>query len=487
MHSFTKQLINFFSLVAFVVTGVLAPCFSVQAVAGPTSVSCSTADYTTANGSNPACTTVNVGGQLVSYPKLIYTPLSSVVVSPKSGFSNQLESGTATATSLNQTATLLGVSSSAVANIVTDLPVSSSVIYASLSPLNTELNIYILKIQKTREVVTVSQAPFTPQSGNIWAVSRTYMSPAARATPGPGINPYAQYDQGDATFHGVSLAQALPIAGAAMRYAQASMIVLSVANSSLSEHTNTSGPWYKKTTTTTVTGNVTPSWYIGQPQSMQPNGVSAAGCAIVSSATSPCPVYDIIPPYASYSLWSGGNLPQTATQDYQWSQTSSSWTVLAFTVLEVLGLFPIASTLAQLGNGSAIGLLSSFQGMEPEGYSFMSAGMPDSAALASGTGLNYVAPPAINGTFLSSQALSAGATIISQAPAVVAQGTQQIGLFAAEATIQNGSVPGQTGIGTFNAGYNQIVPALGVDYTFNELEYVQDTQATQSTLASPAN
>lgn len=450
------------------------------------------------------CAVLKVGNTVLPVPKLQYIVTNTATVTPQGGFDTRLLSGKSVQVNLNQAASILQIDSSKVAEFVNSLPSSSSIVLGRYSPQSNELRVDIVKVQKSGNTVTVSEAPFTPLHGNFWAAQRTYMTASDRMFAGPGKSPFARYVQSDAFFHGLSFTDSTAVLGSAMRYSNSTMSVLSIASSRFTQRTEEGGNWLRKKVTTIVEGFTKPIWYIGLPVAMQPDGLGGAICAGAESYAPPlvCPVEYRVLPFATFTKWDGGSMPTAEAKVYNWQQTKSSWSVLAmaifFTVLSFAGgeFFALASGTAGTTTGIASGLLGA--GFESVGIAgadiLVGSGVGAVATAAAVDGLSYlVAETVIDGGagVTSPQATFGGAVGTQVLAANVPTSEQGLALYNIDRGTQILSRPGQSvsynsshGVVTqagmttsqFDQGNNMVKPDVSTVTDFNQLQYVTETK-----------
>lgn len=491
MNKLMQKVTTICTTACFVMTTLLAPAGHAMAA------TCDVSDYSTAAGQNPACTTIQVGQTKIAYPKLTYETKNSVTFNPSTGFSATMLSGQAVQVNLNQAAAMLGIPSSQVPAFVNSLPSSSSLVFGRYAPQSAELRIDVIKVQKTGNTVSVLTAPFTPQMGNMWAAQRTYMTAAEKAaTSGPGPNPFARYAKTDNVFHGVSFADSTAILGTAMRYSQAPMTVLSVAQSRLSQRTEESGNFLRKTVTYIIEGWTKPTWYIGLPIQMQPEGVAGVVCAVNESKCAP---EHMVMPFANFQQWDGGNLPHSESKVYDWRTSHSSWSVIAIAIFVVIlsfigaGAVALATSTEAGAAGMASGLLGAgFPSLGIGGAGLIGSGWGALAASSAVEGLAYIGEQMLfNGASSPFEAQRGynGAVGWQTQDAAAPSGEQATALYNIERTTQIVSDPGQSAsvnsstlggmsgnVSQFDAGYNMVKPEIGSSYNFNSMQYVRDTQ-----------
>ena len=449
---------------------------------------------------NVPCITVTVGGQQVTYPQLNLKPIASLTANTSGGFNLRLGQGDQKRVDLNAAASTLGISSSQIAQVISTLPASSNLVYSRLSGLNNLLDVTILKVQKTGKTTTLYYGKFTPEMGERWAASQTFMTAAEKeGSTGPGPNPFQSMDQGDGEFHNVGLAQAQAVTGLAARFVEAPVAVLNIANFNLRHWVTTSHHLFTTTTTVHDAGDETPVWYIGLPSGMNPTGdVSANYCldALVGNVC-PVPEHQVVSGLA-WSNWTGGNLPYgtTTIHEFDVSHTGLNIIVVALIVSAIsFGLFselgPVLLAQAGVATGTnaiagvigtmlntgltAAGVTASATvaasvGAALDGLAYMAAAMaaggggpfsPDNLALS-----NQATVPGQNSSFPYS---SYWEGIEGQAvTAPLGQESSQVD------TSGNNGFKAFT---TFDQGYNNdVAPTPSVNVQFNSMQYIQDTQ-----------
>lgn len=215
-------------------------------------------------------------------------------------------------------------------------PTNVPFVFGRYNPGALELRVDIFKIEKTNGVMRMMQAPFTPAHGDAFAAAMTYATAADRANGySPGVNPFARYQHvgQDAFYNAGSLETAKVALSLAMRMSGASIGLLAQSHTRPNQTITKSGGWLKKTVTTTVEGWTKPEWFVGTPSQFQPQGVTETICAIDVADPSLCPKYLAVPSDVAWSQWEGGNLPSFEDMTSTYSESKSSYTVLAWMVV----------------------------------------------------------------------------------------------------------------------------------------------------------
>lgn len=229
-----------------------------------------------------------------------------------------------------------GVDSKRLSDLVKAFPAGGAMVFARYSPQTAELRINAVKVEKGIDgKIRMMISDFTPHHGERWRASRNYLTPSELADPArPGYNPFDQFrrDPTDPVFHNINLSGALVAVGHAMQYTKAFVGMLAVTEPRFEQEVRKSGGILKKKVTTIVRGYAKPKWFVALPKELQPRGFTAQIC-VIPRATSCDAIEHVAPAGVSFEPWTGGNMPEMEDLLSVWSQTKSSWTVLAFAVL----------------------------------------------------------------------------------------------------------------------------------------------------------
>jgi hypothetical protein len=361
-----KKLVSSLVMIAYTTLTSLVPMG--KALAAPV---CDASNPTTAAGATPGCAVKNFPTGAYAYSKFEWNQVGELDQTPTSGISLTMASGDRVAVSNNRTASALGLQASQVADVMTLFPTNVPFVFARYNPQSMELRVDVFKIEKTGSKMKMLQAPFTPAHGGAFAAAMTYATASDRQLGNnAGANPFALYLRPglDAFYNVGSLAAVQVAVGHAMRMAGASIGLVAIAKSRVNQYATSSGGWFKKTTTTHVEGWTKPEWYVATPRQFQPNGLTASVCAIQVEAATDCPPQLVVPSGVSWTQWEGGNLPAFEDMTSEWSESKSSFTLLAWVVVIFLVVLTAGALLVAAGSvATAIGPATFIQSLAVSG------------------------------------------------------------------------------------------------------------------------
>jgi hypothetical protein len=286
----------------------------------------------------------------------------------------------------NRTAAALGLQANQVADVMSLFPTGVPFVFARYNPMSGQLHVDVFKVEKAGAKMKMMQAPFTPAHGGAYAANMTYATPSDRANGfSPGKNPFDLFMQaGDDTFYNVGLNAVQVIVGHAMQATSASVGLVAVAKTRPNQYQTKSGGWFKKTVTTHVEGFTKPEWYIVTPAQFQPHGVSSNYCAIDVAQPSDCPVQYNVTSGVVWSQWTGGSLPAFEDMTSNWTQSKSSFTLLAMVAITFLVVMSAGALAVAAGAGAtALGPATFIQGLMTTTTAAATGGMTMSTVLAS--------------------------------------------------------------------------------------------------------
>ena len=365
-----KQSISTAVLACLVATGWLGTALetraAAQAVVGtdPPVVLCSNA-AAALSGQDPNCAAVTIGGSVVAYPKLQWTPVASAAISQSQGApSLTMLQGDQTTVLVDRAAKRLGLSGAQLAKSVMLAPSNQPTLFGRYDPTAQTLRVDAYELRKSQDgkTATVLHAIFTPYMGNRWAAGRYYISHSQiRAGVTPGVNPFAAFEGGDNEFHNLNTQGALAAMGLALDYFRAPYAVLAVMNVRLNDFTTTSGGWLRKTSTLHVQAQIQPTYFLlgipgTLPDAMQAAPVPAFCATDPSSTGANCPPGAVVPPSAAAYVMSGGSFSAAASPLADIYQNShSGWSFLGITLILLLVAGPLLTTMAPLADALAPG------------------------------------------------------------------------------------------------------------------------------------
>ena len=259
-----------------------------------------------------------------------------------------------------------GVYSNYMSDLVKAFPAGAVMVFGRYSPQTAQLRINAVKVEKGIDgIIRVMVSDFTPHHGERWRASRNYLTQQELADPArPGYNPFDQFrrDPTDPVFHNINLSGALVAVGHAMQYTKAFVGMLAVTEPRFEQEVRKSGGILKKKVTITVRGYAKPKWYVALPKELQPRGFTAQIC-VIPKATSCDAIEHVAPAGVSFEPWTGGNMPEMEDLLSVWSQSKSSWTVLAFAILTAVLVGFAAYAAPSLFAGAGMGAMAGGYGM----------------------------------------------------------------------------------------------------------------------------
>lgn len=338
---------------------------------------CDASNPTTAQGATPGCAIKKFPSGAYAYAKLEWTEIAQLSQTPTSGIDLTMSTGDRVVANNNRTAAALGLQANQIADVVSLFPTNVPFVFGRYNPMSKELRIDVFKIEKSNGAMKMLQAPFTPAHGGGFAAAMTYSTPSDKANGfNPGANPFAMFMQpGQDAFYNVDSPAAVQVAvGHAMRMSSASIGLVAFAKNRVNQYQTKGGSWYKKKVTTHVEGFTKPEWYVATPETFQPHGTTATICAVVVSGTA-CPQHLAVPSGVSWTQWEGGNLPAFEEMTSNWTETKSSFTLLAWIVVAFL-VVATAGALAVAAGAtvSALGPATFIQGLMTAGGAGAAAG-----------------------------------------------------------------------------------------------------------------
>lgn len=346
------------SAVSVALVATSFPLTATRALAAPACASAIAADA----GQDATCAAARIGGQLVAFPKMKWERVADMPLAAELGTS-RVTGGSEAIQLANRSAEVLGLSPSDVASVVTLFPANVPYIYARYNPVDKTMRIDVFKLEKTlangerRAGLYVSA--FTPEHGNFWKASRSYIHPEAfKAGLTPGVNPFEAF-KGDDTnvFHNISLSGAQVAIGHAMRYAGAPVAVMQVAQPRFSQEVRKSGNAFRKKVTTIINGHAKPLWLIAQPAQFMTQTAAmpqAAFCA-PDPQRQDCAVFETATSGVSFEEFDGGMLSSAEDKWELERHTKTGWGFLAILIVAVIGSFALAALAPSLGLGAGVG------------------------------------------------------------------------------------------------------------------------------------
>lgn len=301
-----------------------------------------------------------------AYAKLQWSQVGQLSQSPKTGITMTMASGDRVVASNNRTAASLGLQANQVADVMSLFPTGVPFVFARFNPMSGQLHVDIFKVEKNGAQMSMMQAPFTPAHGGAFAASMTYATASDRANGfSPGKNPFDLFNQvGSDVFHNIGLGAVQVVVGHAMQAAGASVGLVAVAKTRPNQYQTKSGNWFKKTVTTHVEGHTKPEWYVVTPAQFQPHGVSSTYCAIDVANPNDCPAQLAVKSGVVWSQWTGGSLPAFEDMTSHWSESKSSFTLLAMIAVTFLVVMTAGALAVAAGAGAtALGPATFIQGL----------------------------------------------------------------------------------------------------------------------------
>jgi hypothetical protein len=321
-----------------------------------------------------------------AYAKFQWNQVGQLDQSPKDGITIKMASGDRVVASNNRTATALGLQANQVADVMSLFPTGVPFVFARFNPMSGNLSVDVFKVEKAGGKMTMMQAPFTPAHGGAFAAAMTYATPSDRANGfSPGKNPFDLFNQpGNDAFHNVGMGAVQVIVGHAMQAAGASVGLVAVAKTRPNQYQTKSGGWFKKTITTHVEGFTKPEWYVVTPAQFQPHGASSQYCAIDVPNPADCPQQLAVKSGVVWSQWTGGSLPAFEDMTSNWTESKSSFTLLAMIAVTFLIVMTAGALAVAAGAGAtALGPATFIQGLMATGAGTAAGGLTMSTVLTS--------------------------------------------------------------------------------------------------------
>jgi hypothetical protein len=278
----------------------------------------------------------------------------------------------------NEYAGTLGLSSDQIANTLQRFPSNAPIVVARYVPQAAQLRIQVIRvIRDAQGVQSVWVADYTPHHGEHFRAQRWYLSDTERLNPyAVGYNPFAAFRgaNNDPTFYNVSLNGAQVATGLAMaRFGSAMGLFVELGLQPPEVTTTSSGNIFRRTVTTTFRYFVKPNFMIATPIDMSHlrNSVTPASLPML------CPRGDgactdakqIAISGVVFQQLRGGNIPDIREQIYVGSDSRSSWTAFAFTLLTFaitwgmgVGMFDMSAGWSTAATGSAQGSVGASMG-----------------------------------------------------------------------------------------------------------------------------
>ncbi len=296
------------------------------------------------------------GGVAVPVPKDNFQLFGQGSFSPGAtgGFqvSTEMFSGDKWITLAQESVGTAGISSRQISNAMQHFPRNAAYVFAQYSPENATGRVTVQKVEKTPDgKIRVWQADFTPWSGQLWAAQGKYRSASEISAGSSGYNPFVNFAGAttDPVFHNLNWEAMKVVVGHAMRRYAAVFGFVAVDQPSVTQTSSSSSSLFSTTVTTTVTGYVSPKWYVATPMEATPSGESGQICVTGGNAGSTIACDDpahIAIAGVMFSVWQGGNMPAGQDLIYQQTNRQSGWNVLFFTVLFGVITWGLASVLA---------------------------------------------------------------------------------------------------------------------------------------------
>lgn len=305
------------------------------------------------------CTTIKVGVNTVSYPKMQWTLVSQdatpVVKSmlsdaPTSDMDRNAVTG-------NSAAMVLGMSASQVPAAMSSFPANVPMVVGRYEPMSKTLRVDVFKIERLtvngKLVNALYQSTFAPAYGDFWKAAGTYLSPDERRLgTAVGPNPFTAFSKaGDDNFNDISLKGAMVVLGHAQRYVGSPLSVLINNVPTTDQYTRKSGGLFRKKVTQYVDYYVQPEYYVGAPPGMQ-GGVAVSYCANDPSADH-CQNYQVASSGVAFMKLEGGNVLEDKTKLHEWSHSQSGFTLLAIFVIALVVAFAFAALGPVLAAGTS--------------------------------------------------------------------------------------------------------------------------------------
>lgn len=315
--------------------------------------------YATDRGGDTRCQSVRIHGTPLAAPKLQWTRLTDMPVTPLTGDQNRVYGGSEAVNLGNRSALVLGLQPSEVANMVAAFPSNVPYVFARYSHLDNTLRIDVFKIEKegvgNSMRAGLYHANFGPSHGDAWRLSRSYISPSEFSAGNAGVNPFSSFaEPGTDNFRGISLEGSMVAVGHAMRMVGAPLGLFSSANTRFTTTTSTSSGVFTKKTTTRVFGHAKPRWFIVQPHQMlaRSTTISQASFCAADPASTSCPLYAAASAGVGFEEFDGGTLSDIENQWQVHQETKSGLSFLGALILIVVGSYALVGLMSTAGIGA---------------------------------------------------------------------------------------------------------------------------------------
>lgn len=261
-----------------------------------------------------------------------------------------------------------GLSNKEMSDRIAAFPKNMQYVFAAYSPETTTLHVEVQKIEKLPNgKIEIRNADFTPWHGEHWKRGQKYLTPAERDLDPfrAGYNPFENFkgaDVSDKVFHNVSWAAAKVIVGHAQRYYDAPISFVAVTSSRFTQKVTTSSGLFSSTVTVTVKGYAKPKWYVGTPIELQPTGEMGALCVGPGSTDSTCDApQHIAHAGVTFMPWDGGNMPSPEDLVYKWTQSTTSFTILFFSVILAILTWGVALVAMAAAGVASVGVVAGIE------------------------------------------------------------------------------------------------------------------------------
>ncbi len=294
-------------------------------------------------------------------------------------FDEKMTVGDYRITRADEAAVILDIPSSQLTDEIIRFSGNSPIVWARYNGNDAKGRIDITRLERTsNDTVRLVIEPFTPAAGNRWVAAgdpRAMEPGVGSVAYFNGYNPFVNFKgSGDGLWHNINQGAFLAAVGMAQQNTRAPLSFTAIADVRQNVETQTSGNFFRKTTTTTIKSFVKPHWILGLPIEMKSADSFETGYCIFDAATeAECPSGYFVRGGVALQVFNGGNMPMDEFIADVQTKSASGWTVIAY------AFFVGITTWLSAG---------AFAGVNPAAFMEVGAGT-NSALLGAGMGAGY--------------------------------------------------------------------------------------------------